>query len=240
MTYLTRQQVRSVDQLAISKLQIPSVVLMENAGRNAAQIIRKLIIPEHDIPTTDASIAIICGSGNNGGDGYVIARHLHNYHFNITLYAIKPLNQLTGDAKINALICKNMDLPIIPLESKHHLKASLPTLSQSHIIIDAILGTGFTGSVRSPYDHIINAINDMKFPTIIAIDTPSGFEIDSGTSTNATVNAHHTITFVAPKVGFKQTTAQNYLGHLHVAPIGVPPELITSILQSTQNPDIQP
>ncbi|QDU33682.1 Bifunctional NAD(P)H-hydrate repair enzyme Nnr [Poriferisphaera corsica] len=236
MTYLTRAQVRSVDQLAISQLGIPSIVLMENAGRNAANIIRKLILPEHDITPSDAQIAIICGSGNNAGDGYTIARHLHNNQLNLTLYAVKPIKKLTGDALTNAKICQKMDIPIIPIQSKPQIEAARPTFAHAHIVIDAILGTGFTGSVRSPIDTLINTINSLQHPTIIAIDTPSGLEIDAGAPSNATITAHHTITFVAPKIGFKQPSATPFLGHLHVAPIGVPPQLVAYILQSTTIP----
>ncbi|WP_432800063.1 NAD(P)H-hydrate epimerase [Poriferisphaera sp. WC338] len=231
MTYLTRTQVRRVDKLAIESLHIPGVALMENAGGNAARIIRKLILPELQVKPGFASVAIICGAGNNGGDGYVIARHLHNHNIDVHLYATKSLDSLTGDAKTNALICRNMKLRITPLVSDEDLREHLHELQLANMIVDAILGTGFEGDVRKPISSLINTLNNVSGPMIVAIDTPSGLDVDTGTPSNATLRAHHTITFVAPKAGFTAESAKPYLGHMHVAPIGVPPSLIKQVLQ---------
>ena len=230
MTYLTRTQVRNVDKLAMESLHMPGIALMENAGNNAARIIRKLILPELSVKPGVANVAIICGAGNNGGDGYVIARHLHSYNISVQIYATKPIDALAGDAKTNALICRNMKLPITPLASDEHLREHLHQLQNAHVIIDSLLGTGFTGEVRKPLSSIINTLNNLSNPLIVAIDTPSGLDIDRGNPSNATLRAHHTITFVAPKKGFTQETAKPYIGRLHVAPIGVPPSLITQVL----------
>ena len=226
MTYLTRNQVRSVDKLAMDTLGIPGIALMENAGRGASEIIQKLVLPQLSVKPALAKISILCGGGNNGGDGYVIARHLYNRHHDVTLYAVKPIAELTGDALINAKVCQNMHLPIIPLNSESQLTAAQDALNKSHVIVDALLGTGFTGSVRSPYSEIIQTINLLENASVVAIDAPSGLDIDAGQPSNATIIAQHTVSFVAPKVGFKQPTSHPFVGHLHVVSIGVPPELI--------------
>lgn len=230
MDPLTRKQVREVDRLAIEALGIPGVVLMENAGRNATGIIQRTM-QDQSRPLTYA--LILCGGGNNGGDGYVIARHLHNRGVRINILATKPVDQLSGDAAINARICENMNLDIQPASRQRVLQHA----AQTDLIIDALLGTGFQGELREDMLELIQAINTAREqtrpPVITAIDIPSGLNCDTGQPPTTrqgvlqtAVKADLTITFVAPKIGFTQPTAWPYIGRFEVADIGVPPELI--------------
>lgn len=209
---LSRKQVRAVDRIAMEQFGIPGIVLMENAGRNAAAIIA------NHISSLD-QVAILCGSGNNGGDGYVIARHLVNAGFNIQLICAKPVDELTGDAAINAHIAMKMHIPVIRLDE----------LTPEHVVVDALLGTGFTGMVREPLIAFIKACEN--HPVVFAIDLPSGLDCDSGEPSNATVMADHTITFVARKLGFDQHGSHAYTGKIHVVDIGVPEQAIRQAMQ---------
>jgi hydroxyethylthiazole kinase-like uncharacterized protein yjeF len=242
MTHLTRKQARAVDRLAMSELGIPSIVLMENAGRNAVNVIR------HYFKQQSAelnSALIFCGGGKNGGDGYVIARHLHNQGIAVQIIATKPIDQLTGDAAINAVICQKMNLDIQPAPAECAL-APVSSDQPPDLIIDALLGTGFQGHLRPDTLALIRSINasrdQLSPPKIIAIDLPSGLNCDTGQppqNDNAdqppgqpaqdAIRADLTITFVAPKLGFTQPAAQPYLGQVQIADIGTPPELLAQV-----------
>lgn len=231
MPQLTREQSRRIDRIATEQLGIPGVVLMENAGRNATAVILDCLSSH---PPTRAQqtgpVVILCGGGNNGGDGYVIARHLYNAGVGVWIGSAKDTGELTGDAAINQRICANMGLPIHPLRTIEQLDAAAPVWSRAPLVVDALLGTGFCGNVRAPLDAIINRCNALAGPRIIAIDLPSGLDADTGQPTNATIRAAVTVTFVAEKIGFAQPTAQPYLGEVVVCGIGTPPSLIDQVI----------
>jgi len=223
--YLTRDQVRQVDQLAIEQLGIPGIVLMENAARNAAAQAMAILPPPSAAGCSGESggrVIILCGGGNNGGDGYAIARLLHNAGFEVTIHATKDPAALTGDAATNARIARKMKLPIN--------MSPLPDLSEADLLIDALLGTGFIGQVRPEMASIITSMNASK-TLILAVDVPSGLDCDTGQPAATTVRAATTVTFVAQKVGFAADSAKAYLGRVVVADIGTPPSLIDHILR---------
>lgn len=226
--YLTRAQVREVDRRAIEEFGIPGVVLMENAGRNAAEEARAMLVDASNL----RSAVLLCGGGNNGGDGYVIARHLQNWGLGVSLYATTPLEKLSGDAAINAGIWQKMKGHQRPIETQAQLDAASPAWSRTGLLIDALLGTGFSGELRPHLAAVIAAANrastDAGVP-ILAIDLPSGLDCDNGTPAMPTVRADTTATFVAAKTGFRAPEAKPYLGRVVVCDIGAPKSLITSI-----------
>ena len=226
MLSLTRNQVRRVDQLAIQQLGIPSLVLMENAGRQAAMAVLELL----DIQER-TKVAVVCGSGNNGGDGYVVARHLHNAGSSVSLYPAKDPRQLSGDAMINASIVQNMKLPVVAAYHEEELASVEAGLNAADVIVDALLGTGFSGPVRPHTARIIDACNTAgrRQASIVALDVPSGLDCDLGQPGRPTIIADVTVTFVAPKVGFSQPAATSHLGKVVVADIGTPPSLIDQV-----------
>jgi NAD(P)H-hydrate epimerase len=228
---LTRQQVRQVDRRAIEQLGIPGIVLMENAAINASVLLRDVLTKAGGL-SGKGPIAILCGGGNNGGDGYAIARHLHNRGLAVELFAAKNPTQLKGDAATNYAICANMALPIYPVYEPGQLDSAAKHWQGAGLIVDAMLGTGFTGEVRQPLAGIIERVNALHGPTVVAIDTPSGLDCQTGAAADATLCADHTITFVAKKVGFTATGADRYIGAVHVAGIGAPPELIEAVQDS--------
>ena len=211
---LTRAQVRELDRRAIEEYGITGVVLMENAGRGVVDVINQLKI--------HGPVHVICGKGNNGGDGFVIARHLNARTIPVIIHLCCKIDELAGDAAINYHVIENAGLTIIPFTSCSLLSQQLV---QANWIIDALLGTGLSGTVRPPYDKIIQCINASGKP-VLAVDLPSGMDADTGHPLGACVKATQTVTFVALKQGFTNPAATALTGQIHIADIGVPHKLI--------------
>ena len=180
---LTRAEVRAFDRHAIEQLGIPAPVLMENAGSGAARILQSLGIR--------GRVDIACGKGNNGGDGLVIARHLANQGFEVRCLLFARPEDLSADAAMQCNIVQRMGLPTIVVEESDFTGANW--------IVDALFGTGLTGSVRPPFDRVIESINASGV-RVMAIDIPSGLDCDTGKPLGPCVRAQHTVTFVAPKI----------------------------------------
>lgn len=221
---LTRRQAREIDRRAIEEYGVPGVVLMENAGRGAADI---LLAQE-----VLGSVLVCCGPGNNGGDGFVIARHLDNRGVAVKVALLAAPEELRGDAKINFNILVKSQLPVIPLHeglfSEGRFQAEL---DEAEWVVDALLGTGLESRPRTPIDRAIELINDSP-ARVIAIDLPSGLDCDSGRPLGVAVRASHTVTFVAAKKGFAAEEAEEFLGQVHVVDIGAPRRLIDAVTGS--------
>lgn len=223
---LTRAQVRSVDRIAIEEYGLPGVVLMENAGRGCAELLRR------QLPS--GRVVICCGRGNNGGDGFVIARHLENAGINILVLLFTPPDSISGDAAINlgVLVKSNTPLVVVALpQDNDWLKQEL---DRADWIVDALLGTGTTGPIREPYLSAINLINAAGKP-VLAVDLPSGLDCDTGQTLGPCIRAEMTATFVAIKPGFQFSGSIPWLGKIHVIDIGVPIGLLTSVLERQQS-----
>ncbi|MFH0939322.1 MAG: NAD(P)H-hydrate epimerase [Planctomycetota bacterium] len=235
MCALSREQVRLLDRLAAEEYGIPSIVLMENAGRSVADIILECLRKEGRATDTTTA-AIFCGSGNNGGDGYVIARHLHNAGLKVAVYSAADPAKLSGDAATQRTIVEKMRLPLYSLMNDDDLTALQPQLERSQILVDALLGTGFSGELRPHLASIIRCCNDLAINgrKMFAVDVPSGLDCNSGQPSNATIRADVTVTFVAAKQGFNHPDARPCLGRVVVATIGTPPELLERV-GSTEN-----
>jgi hydroxyethylthiazole kinase-like uncharacterized protein yjeF len=237
---LTRQQIRRLDQLAIEELGIPGLILMENAGRNVAaaamvMLAESMAAPgvSRQHPTAPRKVAILCGGGNNGGDGFVAARHLHNHGIATTVLLAKDPARITGDAAVNLNIVRRMGLDVRPVLDAAQLQEQSRHWSTCTLIIDALLGTGFTGTVEPHLAAVIQACNrahQMGVP-VLAVDLPSGLDCDTGKPSNATIVATRTVTLAALKVGLTRPAALPYVGQLEVADIGAPPSLLLRALQ---------
>lgn len=221
-TRLTRDQTRRVDQLAVERLGLPSIVLMENAAINAASFVIDLLQRDEEQLGPDPRVAILCGGGNNGGDGYALARHLHNFGLGVTCYAVSDPAKLDGDAKINHDANAALGIDIVPVLDDDAKDRATADWQLAALVVDAMLGTGFHGEVRARMAGIIHALNQLDHPRVLAIDTPSGLDCETGQPSHATVRATATITFVAEKTGFAEAAAQDHLGELVTADIGVP------------------
>ncbi len=217
MGTLTCQQIRRIDQLAVEQYAMPSIILMENAGANASKI-----IADKYANLKGKVVAVCCGPGNNGGDGFVVARHLHNAGYIVKILLSCPIEKLRGDGLTNYNIVKRMELPVLPMEKVDEI------LAESVLIVDALLGTGFTGQVHSPIDYIINKINESAKP-IVAIDIPSGLDCYACAPSQTTIKADLTVTFVDVKDAFRTVESEPYVGKIEIADIGIPKELIEQV-----------
>lgn len=195
-----------------------SLVLMENAGRGATDVLCSLRI--------DGPVVICCGKGNNAGDGFVIARHLQLRGYAVRVLAWSTLEQLTPDAAANATILQKLGTEISWLsgiDTEPNVARTLESaLRGAAWIVDALLGTGVTGAPRPPLDGVIRTLNTSAVP-IFALDVPSGLDCDSGEPAEPTIRACHTCTFAALKPGLILPAAAEFVGRLHVADIGIPP-----------------
>jgi NAD(P)H-hydrate epimerase len=219
MKTLTRSQVRDIDRRAIEDYGIPGIVLMENAGRSVAQVLMQLNAQRRPV-------VVVCGKGNNGGDGFVIARHLDIAGWPVSIWPLVHREEYRGDAAVNCEIAFRSEIPIFagppPIETE-----TLDRLQAwNGWIVDALFGTGLSGPVGEPYDRVIAAINSSS-ASVLAVDIPSGLDCDSGEASAPTVQADHTVTFVAMKAGFLTSTAQKWLGEVAVADIGAPRKLLS-------------
>jgi hydroxyethylthiazole kinase-like uncharacterized protein yjeF len=215
MTRLTRAQVRDVDRLAGEQYRMPSIVLMENAARAVADVACEML--DHNCV---GEVLIVCGGGNNGGDGLAVARLLHNRGAEITIALTAPPEHYKGDALINFNIVRAMNLEIV--------RATPSVISDVRpiLIIDAIFGTGLTRAPDDTFATLVQAMADSHHP-VLAVDVPSGLDCDTGKPVGATcVRATRTVTFVAEKIGFDRPEAQEYLGRVTVADIGCPREIV--------------
>ncbi len=220
-TVMTRDQVRAVDAWAINELGTPGVVLMENAGRSCAELIKERL--------SDAArpkVCIFCGTGNNGGDGYVIARHLLNSGFEVAVVICGDRSKIKGDAKINLDILERLGQPIEHLDlNDADIAGKVKTLTvDADMLVDGLFGTGLSGRLSDKYKQLIEAMNAQNTP-ILAVDIPSGLDCDTGRPLGAAVRAAYTVTFVAVKKGFTSAGAAQYTGEIFVASIGVEPNV---------------
>ena len=232
MRPLTREQVRAVDLQAIGDYSLPGIVLMENAGRNAAHLLHALA----SAATFPAPwrVTIACGRGNNGGDGFVMARHLENLGAEIKILLASDPSVYRGDAAINHAVAVRAGIAINQLELAPVSEWSA-ALAGSDWIVDALLGTGSSGAPRGGIATAIEAINLARHPhghspprKIFAVDIPSGLDCDTGLAAGECLRADVTATFVARKIGFDAPGAAAFTGAVHVLDIGVPRRLLVA------------
>lgn len=214
MKILTAAQMREVDRKTI-ELGIPGLILMENAGHRVIEF-----LVEKFAPLDRHRVVVLCGKGNNGGDGFVVARQLHTRFRMKGLEVVLAANpeELRGDAAGNFRMLKAAGCSTT--------EEITPEMRRATIVVDALLGTGLSGPAKSRSAELIHEINT-GFPDarIVAIDIPSGLESDSGKSSGESVHAHYTVTFTAPKMCQVLSPACESCGELRIAQIGSPPEL---------------
>ncbi|PID55808.1 bifunctional ADP-dependent NAD(P)H-hydrate dehydratase/NAD(P)H-hydrate epimerase [candidate division KSB3 bacterium] len=220
MKVATAAEIRELDRRAIEDVGIPGAVLMENAGTKVLRVMQKRYAA-----LKHRKVLIVCGKGNNGGDGLVLARHLFNRGVEVRVTLLADRHQLVGDAKLNFVIAAKMDIPIVEITSNEQLPAFRNLLPQADILVDAILGTGLNNAVKGLYKHIIESMNKSGKP-IIAVDIPSGLSADSGAVPGSCIHADLTVTFAVPKRGLLLYPAANYVGQLEVVDIGIPVNLL--------------
>ncbi len=227
---LNRAQSRDLDRRAIEDFGVIGLVLMENAGRGCVDVLEKLGI--------DGTVIVLCGKGNNAGDGFVIARHLAVRGHTCRTVLLSPPAEMRGDAATNLAIVSKLNLPLVDLSGAPQVQSELMRALDEHgenasWIVDAMLGTGAQGEPRAPFDTAIDWINSRRGPArVLAVDVPSGLDCDTGQPAAHTVRADHTCTFAAMKAGFLHDSAKPFTGAVHICDIGVPRSLIDQAVRS--------
>jgi len=227
---MTKEQVRAVDSWAINTLGIPGVVLMENAGRSCAELIKEKLKY-----VATPKVCIFSGTGNNGGDSYVIARHLLNSSFEVVVVLCGSREKVKGDAKVNLDILERLGRPTSRAGDSTSRQVEQLNLgdidvpgrvktftADADMVVDGLFGTGLSGQLSDDYQQLIETINACNCP-ILAVDIPSGLDCDAGQPLGAAIRADYTVTFVAVKKGFASESAAQYTGEIFVASIGVEP-----------------
>ena len=215
MRFVRRAQAREIDQRAMTEFAIPGLVLMENAARGIAEAALPLASPGA------GPVVLVCGPGNNGGDGFAAARHLANAGRDVCLVATVPDERYPAgsDAAIQLVIARRMGLAF----------GDAHRLGDAVLIVDALFGTGLDRPVTGEFATWIQRMNDAPAP-VLSVDIPSGLDADEGTVHGSCVHAAVTATMVAPKRGFCRGAGPKHVGRVVVVDIGAPAALIREVL----------
>ncbi|RJQ13883.1 MAG: NAD(P)H-hydrate dehydratase [Nitrospiraceae bacterium] len=224
---VTAQEMQHIDRVTIEKYGIAGAVLMERAGLAVVSKINELFFQstEQRTKNTDRKTIVLCGGGNNGGDGLVVARILHNQGWDAEVFLTENPKELKGDAKINYNTAVRFGVKIFPVE--RFLTNPYPLTPNPCLIVDALLGTGLNKEVRPPLSDVINKVNDLSLP-VISLDVPSGISSDTGQTMGCAVRANATVTFGLPKRGHLLYPGAEHTGKLYIEDIGFPRQLIVS------------
>jgi ADP-dependent NAD(P)H-hydrate dehydratase / NAD(P)H-hydrate epimerase len=217
MYLVTAQEMRAFDATAIQDYGIPGVVLMENAGRTTFHILKKHLGGD----LRDLRVSVIAGPGNNGGDGYVIARYLINHGASVHTFLLSPRDKIQGDALINLKVLEKMTSHVFPITDGETMKQAAQMWQESEVIIDAILGTGLASDVRSPYREAILEVNNTS-AIILSVDLPSGLDADTGRILGCAVRADITATYGFRKLGMALHPGREHCGSIEVVDISIP------------------
>jgi NAD(P)H-hydrate epimerase len=209
---------REVDRVAIEELGIPSLVLMENAAIGVVDAIG-------EVYEEAESAAIFCGSGNNGGDGLAIARHLAVRGYDVQVFLVAGRRGMRGDAEVQLGICRRQGLHIQEIASEDGVVEALEEARECDLIVDALFGTGLSSPLEGLLADLVEGLNDLPVPRV-AVDLPSGLSGSRAVPLGPHVRADLTVTFAAPKVAHVLPPASDAVGDLVVADLGIPPELV--------------
>lgn len=215
-------EIREFDRRGVELFGIPGIVLMENAGRALTDTLIATMLKD----ASSSHILILAGPGNNGGDGFVMARHLRRLSFEVNVLAIGSPGTWKGDANVNLdilekLVDEKLSLNYFYKENILDSRQKLCSLlEQADIVVDAILGTGSHGIPRFPINEILEMVSSAK-KDIFSVDIPSGFDGDSGMAFESAIRANITCTLAAFKKGFAHPNALTYTGKIYLGDIGV-------------------
>jgi len=217
MKIVTAKQMQAIDAETIENRGIPGIELMENAGRGIAEFVREI----NDGAVDDLKFFVFCGKGNNGGDGFVVGRYLHNWGAKVKIFLFGKKDNLKGEALENCKQADNLEIPIVEVDDEN----KFPNFGSADMLIDAFFGTGFHGEIRGLVAPCVELMNSSGVP-ILAVDAPSGLDTDTGEFIGACVNADYTATLALPKIGQFFYPGRERVGMLRVVPIGIPDEVL--------------
>ncbi len=238
--HLDRAQTRRVDQVAIREFGFSSLMLMENAANGAARCLAARYQP------TDEGILIVCGGGNNGGDGLAMARHLYNAGLPVAVILVADRGRLTQECQLNWQILLHTSVPSMTVLPHPEPTSFVPAWERAMEqvqaqrgtigwLVDAVLGTGVRGELRPPLGYLMQRLNQMRSVKRFAMDLPSGWDCDEGPMDPNVFRADITYTLVAPKISFQHKHATACLGEVVVGDIGTPPEVLERVLEGTNH-----
>jgi hydroxyethylthiazole kinase-like uncharacterized protein yjeF len=237
MKALTAAEMREVDRLTTERLGVSSLQLMENAGRGVADAYRRIAYAD---ALRSRSICVLCGKGNNGGDGLVAARDLQAVVKTVRVFLFANPDELRGDAATNLQRWRDFGGEVVSVPDERSWNAVRSEVLCADVLIDAIFGTGFRGSAAGAIGQAIQDINRLSHDAtaarpalILAVDTPSGLPSDGQAAESTVLKAHHTVTFTAPKVGQLVSDNSDALGTLRVVNIGSPGSLVDEVGRGT-------
>jgi len=219
MRFVTASQMRQLDKLAIQRYDIPSIILMENAGRAVADEVARRI------RSKKAQVALFCGIGNNGGDGFVTARHLHNRGFKPIVFFFENPKNMKLDPQVNFKILQKMKVSLNYCSRMTNWKSVSKMIQKCHTIVDALFGIGLRREIAEPYYSAIQVMNNSR-AIIVSVDIPSGLNADTGEVMGICVRAKATVTLGLPKKGFSLKRAHRFTKRVVVADISIPKEVL--------------
>lgn len=221
MKVVTANEMREIDRISIEERGIPGLLLMENAGRGVADVMERFF---SDL--CRSSVVVVAGRGNNGGDGFVVARHLYNRGVDVEIVLLSDPSSVKGDAQVNLGIVRNMGIAIFPITGREELGVLREKLKKPNlIIVDAIFGTGLSSPVEGIPAEAIDLIN-RSGARVVSVDIPSGVDASTGRIMGNAVKADLTVTFGLPKIGQLLYPGADYTGRLEIVDISIPRDVI--------------
>ena len=222
MRLATIEQMREVEEIADKVYSLSGEILMETAGSGAAREIDQAFYPE----LKKGPLSIVCGPGNNGGDGLVVARHLHSMgHRDLTVFFVAPEKKRSELFSIQFKRAELMGLRLVNLQQ---FPEKVEQIEASHLVVDAVFGIGLERDIKDPYEDLVNVINRAKAP-VVSLDIPSGIDGNRGKVLGTAIRAEMTITFGLAKPGFFVCEGPLHVGRLRILPIGFPLEVLRGV-----------
>ena len=216
MRVLNSEQMREADRRTIEDIGIPSIVLMENAGRQAVAAMEAAFDN-----LSSSRVGVLCGRGNNGGDGFVVARTLLQRGVDAAVFLLGSVSEVRGDARINLEVLGRVGLTVVEITTAQDWELHFTQVAECDVLVDAILGTGLHGPLTGLLETVVADVNDLGIP-IVAIDLPTGLSADSCDVDGDAVEASMTVTLAAPKIPLVLPPADSHTGDLVIADIGIP------------------
>ncbi|MFN2445788.1 MAG: NAD(P)H-hydrate dehydratase [Vicinamibacterales bacterium] len=223
MRILNAGQMREADRRTIEDIGIPSLVLMENAGR---QVVAAMESIYSDLANWD--VALVCGKGNNGGDGFVVARTLHQRGIEVSVFLVGRVAEVKGDARVNLEILGRLGLTVVEIGDEAQWELHVSEIVEHDLIVDALFGTGLERALTGMYETVVADINGMGIP-VVAIDLPSGMSANTPALHDVVLEAALTVALAAPKLPLVLPPAEQKAGEIVIADIGIPPEVIEAL-----------
>ncbi len=223
MYIVTAKQMQTLDRRTIDEFGIPGRVLMENAGRGATRVFLDRIYGKGP-----GKVGVLAGRGNNGGDGFVMARYLAQKGIDVTVFLLSSANKVRGDALENLKLLEGSHVPVVEIPDQARLADRQSGMRHIAYWIDAVFGTGLNSDVKGFFRQVIEFINQLKKP-VFAVDIPSGLNADTGQPCGTCIRAAATATFAYAKIGHVVYPGAQHCGSVAVVDIGIPPAMATDV-----------